>query len=74
METIRVSVALEKDLVSRADVLAEVDGQTRSGLLREAVKRYVDERETWLKLEKDAEAALKDLASLPDPWESLKGG
>jgi metal-responsive CopG/Arc/MetJ family transcriptional regulator len=72
VETIRVSVALEAGLLDRADKVAAQDGQTRSEFLRQAVTRYVDERETWLKLEKEAERLPELLAELEADLSSPK--
>jgi RHH-type rel operon transcriptional repressor/antitoxin RelB len=44
-ETDMLAVRLEKQLETAIERIAEVDGSTKSGVIREAVVRYLEDRE-----------------------------
>lgn len=44
------NIILPKELVKKADKLAEVEYKNRSGLIREALIRYLEEAQDWKKI------------------------
>lgn len=47
MNTQTVNIALPEDLLKRADHLAKKEYRNRSELIREALRVYMEKKETW---------------------------
>ena len=45
-----VTISVPPDLVRKIDAVARLEGRTRSELLREAVRQYLDRRDRWNRL------------------------
>ena len=47
MNTATVNISFQKNLLSEIDVVAKREHRTRSELLREAARAYIDRRRRW---------------------------
>lgn len=47
MNTLTVNIALPKDLVKKADEIAKKEYRSRSELIREALRVYIERKSTW---------------------------
>ncbi len=61
MNTQTFNIALPKDLIKRADQLAKKEYRNRSELIREALRKYIEEKEEWEQLFKTGEEAMKKM-------------
>ncbi|HVF69361.1 MAG TPA: ribbon-helix-helix domain-containing protein [Xanthomonadales bacterium] len=59
MNTQTLNISLPKDLVKKADARAKKEYKNRSELMKEALKRYLDDREEWEQIFKTGHAAMK---------------
>ena len=50
MDTNTVNISFKKDLLKRIDKLAKAESQSRSELIREAARLYIERRERWEKI------------------------
>lgn len=61
MKTQTLNIALPVDLVSKVDDLAKKEYRNRSELIRESLRRYINEREEWGQIFKSGEKAMKEM-------------
>lgn len=47
MKTQTLNISLPKDLVSKVDTLAKKEYRSRSELIRESLRSYIEERAQW---------------------------
>lgn len=59
MQTQTFNIVLPKDLVRKADKLAKMEYRNRSELIREALRKYLQEREKWQGIFRSFESAAK---------------
>ena len=69
----RVTVSLPADVLARLDQIADVDGVTRSDVIREASSHYLADRETSKLADAKAQAVSKGLKYLEDLAASTSG-
>jgi len=61
MQTQTLNIALPKELVERVDKLAKKEYRNRSGLIREAVRRYLEDRKEWDQIFRVGEKAMLEM-------------
>lgn len=61
MQTQTFNIALPKDLVKRADFRAKREYRSRSELIREALRRYLDEQSEWEIIFRAGEKAMEEM-------------
>lgn len=61
MQTQTLNISLPVDLIKKADQLAEKEYRNRSELIREALRRYIDEKEKWEQIFATGEKAMKEM-------------
>jgi metal-responsive CopG/Arc/MetJ family transcriptional regulator len=70
MATRIINMTIPEELVRQMDEVAKAEGRTRSELVREAARRYVDERKSTAR--KDSSPLLSRLATLATKGTKLK--
>lgn len=50
MNTNTVNISFKKDLLKKIDKLAKAESRSRSELIREAARLYIERRERWEKI------------------------
>ncbi len=65
-----ITLSLPPDMLNKIDKLMKEEGRTRSELLREALRRYADERE-WRKIYRYAELKAKEKGITEDRVEDI---
>ncbi len=65
-----ITLSLPPDMVNKIDKLMKEEGRTRSELLREALRRYAEERE-WRQIYRYAELKAKEKGLTEDRVEDL---
>ena len=58
MNTQTLNIALPKDLIKKADQLAKKEYRNRSELIREALRKYIEEKEEWEQIFKAGEETM----------------
>lgn len=61
MQTQTFNIVLPKELVKKADEAAKREYRNRSELIREALRKYLEEREKWNQIFKVGEKAMKKM-------------
>lgn len=61
MQTQTVNISLPKDLLKRTDEVTKREYRSRSELIRELLRNYVEEKEEWELLFKAGERAMKEM-------------
>ncbi len=61
MNTQTFNISLPKELVKRVDELAKREYRNRSELIRQALRKYLEERSEWNQIFKIGEKAMKDM-------------
>lgn len=64
------TISLPPDMAAQVEQLMREEGRTRSELLREALRRYIEDRE-WRRIVRDARKRTKELGITPDDVERL---
>jgi metal-responsive CopG/Arc/MetJ family transcriptional regulator len=54
-----VNISFSKDLLKEADRIAKAESRSRSELVREAVRQYIDRRKRWDELFRIADQHMK---------------
>lgn len=65
-----ITFSLLPEMAERVEDLRRVEGRTTSELLREALRRYIDERE-WERITREARRRTKELGITPEDVERL---
>lgn len=61
MQTQTLNIALPKDLVQRVDAVAKKEYRNRSELIREALRVYLADKQTWQEIFTAGEEAMKKM-------------
>ena len=61
MKTQTLNIALPTDLVSKVDTLAKKEYRSRSELIRESLRAYLEERTEWEQIFTYGEKAIKEM-------------
>lgn len=61
MQTQTLNISLPKDLVKRVDEVANKEYRNRSELIREAVRRYLEDQKEWQQIFKAGEKAMQEM-------------
>ena len=61
MNTQTLNIALPKNLVKKADQLAKKEYRNRSELIREALRKYIEDKEEWEQIFKAGEEAMSKM-------------
>ena len=61
MNTQTLNIALPEDLVKRVDQLAKKEYRNRSELIREALRKYIEDKEDWEQIFKAGEEAMEKM-------------
>lgn len=61
MQTQTLNISLPKDLVKRVDEVANKEYRNRSELIREAVRRYLEDQKEWDQIFKAGEKAMQKM-------------
>lgn len=61
MNTQTLNIALPKDLVERVDELAKKEYRNRSELIRQALRKYLEEKSEWEQIFKAGQKAMRDM-------------
>jgi len=61
MNTQTLNIALPEDLVKKADELAKKEYRNRSELIREALRKYIEDKEEWEQIFKSSEEAMSKM-------------
>jgi CopG family transcriptional regulator/antitoxin EndoAI len=61
MNTQTFNIALPEDLVKKADEIAKKEYRSRSELIREALRTYIENKEEWEQIFTAGEKAMKDM-------------
>ncbi len=61
MNTQTLNIALPKDMVKRVDELAKKEYRNRSELIRQALRKYLEEKSEWEQIFKAGEKAMRDM-------------
>ena len=61
MKTQTLNIALPKDLVSKVDTLAKKEYRSRSELIRESLRSYIEERAQWEQVFASGEKTMKEM-------------
>ncbi len=65
-----ITFSLPPDMAARVDQILKEEGRTKSELLREALRRYIEERE-WKRLLRYGERKAQELGITPDDVDRL---
>jgi metal-responsive CopG/Arc/MetJ family transcriptional regulator len=61
MNTQTFNIALPEDLVNKADEIAKKEYRSRSELIRETLRTYIEDKEHWEQIFSSGEKAMKDM-------------
>lgn len=61
MQTRTLNIALPKKMVKKVDEVAKKEYRNRSELVREALRRYLEDKSEWDQIFKAGEKAMKDM-------------
>ena len=61
MNTQTFNIALPEELVKKADEIAKKEYRSRSELIREALRSYIEDKEQWEQIFTAGEKAMKDM-------------
>ena len=61
MQTQTFNISLPRELVKKVDAVAKKEYRNRSGLIREAVRRYLEDQKEWDQIFKAGEKAMQDM-------------
>jgi len=61
MNTQTFNIALPEDLVKKADEIAKKEYRSRSELIREALRSYIEDKEEWEQIFTTGEKAMKEM-------------
>ena len=61
MQTQTFNISLPRELVKKVDAVAKKEYRNRSGLIREAVRRYLEDQKEWDQIFKAGEKAMRDM-------------
>ena len=61
MNTQTLNIALPEDLVKKVDQLAKKEYRNRSELIREALRKYIENKEEWEQIFKTGEEAMSKM-------------
>ena len=61
MNTQTLNISLPRDLVKKVDHLAKKEYRNRSELIRQALRKYLEEKIEWEQIFKVGEKAMKDM-------------
>ena len=62
MNTQTFNIALPEDLVKKADEIAKKEYRSRSELIREALRTYIEDKEQWEQIFVAGEKAMRDMS------------
>ena len=71
MSTVTVNVSFPKPLIKTMDAVAKQEARTRSELLREAVRLYIERKRRWATILTFGRAYAKRLGLKPQDVESM---
>ena len=69
MKTSTINLSIPRDLLEKADREAKKESRSRSELMREALRTYIDRQARWEIITNYAEAQVKKLGLVPDDVE-----
>lgn len=61
MNTQTFNIALPENLVKKADEIAKKEYRSRSKLIREALRNYIQDKEHWEQIFASGDKAMKDM-------------
>lgn len=61
MSTLTVNISMPKKLLNEADRVAKMESRTRSELIRESLRAYIEERSRWTRIFELGEETAKRL-------------
>ena len=71
MSTVTVNVSFPKPLIKTMDAVAKQEARTRSDLLREAVRLYIERKRRWANIFAYGHQRAKQLRVKPQDVESM---
>lgn len=66
-----ITFSLPPEMAAQVEKVMQAEGRTRSELLREALRRYLQERQEWQRLLRYGQRRARELGITPDDVERL---